>query len=42
MTQDVSPETAAHAFVKAVHGVRYQVKDVARSAAFYTRTSGSR
>jgi glyoxylase I family protein len=26
-----------HAFVKQVHGVRYQVKDVARSVAFYTR-----
>jgi glyoxylase I family protein len=24
-----------HPFVKAVHGVRYQVKDVARSVAFY-------
>src|SRR6187431_3369059 len=25
-----------HAFVQDVHGVRYQVKDVARSVAFYT------
>ena len=25
-----------HAFVQGVHGVRYQVKDVARSIAFYT------
>ena len=25
-----------HPFVQAVHGVRYQVKDVARSVAFYT------
>ena len=25
-----------HAFVQGVHGVRYQVKDVARSVAFYT------
>jgi glyoxylase I family protein len=25
-----------HAFVKNVHGIRYQVKDVARSVAFYT------
>jgi glyoxylase I family protein len=25
-----------HAFIKSVHGVRYQVKDVARAAAFYT------
>ena len=29
-----------HAFVKAVHGVRYQVTDVARSVAFYTTHLG--
>jgi glyoxylase I family protein len=29
-----------HAFVQAVHGVRYQVKDVSRSVAFYTRHLG--
>src|SRR5258708_13411318 len=29
-----------HAFVQAVHGVRYQVKDVARSVAFYTTHLG--
>ncbi len=29
-----------HAFVKGVHGVRYQVKDVARSVAFYTQHLG--
>ena len=40
MMQDVTPETAPHAFVKAVHGVRYQVKDVARSTAFYTQYLG--
>ena len=40
MTQDVSPETAPHGFVRAVHGVRYQVKDVARSTAFYTQYLG--
>jgi glyoxylase I family protein len=28
------------AFVKGVHGVRYQVKDVARSVAFYTQHLG--
>jgi glyoxylase I family protein len=39
MTQDVHAATA-HAFVKAVHGVRYQVKDVARSTAFYTHHLG--
>lgn len=31
-----SREVERHAFVKGVHGVRYQVKDVARAAAFYT------
>ncbi len=40
MTQNVIGETAPHAFVRAVHGVRYQVKDVARSAAFYTQYLG--
>jgi glyoxylase I family protein len=29
-----------HAFVKRVHGVRYLVKDVARSVAFYTTRLG--
>ena len=29
-----------HMFVEAVHGVRYQVKDVARSVAFYTTNLG--
>jgi glyoxylase I family protein len=38
--QDDSRETPGHAFIKAVHGVRYQVTDVARSAAFYTRHLG--
>ena len=30
----------AHAFIKGVHGVRYQVADVARSVAFYTQRLG--
>jgi glyoxylase I family protein len=30
----------SHAYVKGVHGVRYQVKDVARSVAFYTEHLG--
>ena len=34
-----SPVTA-HTFIKSVHGVRYQVKDVARSVAFYTEQLG--
>jgi glyoxylase I family protein len=29
-----------HAFVRGVHGVRYQVRDVARSVAFYTSHLG--
>ena len=32
----IPTETRRHAFVQGVHGVRYQVKDVARSVAFYT------
>jgi glyoxylase I family protein len=38
----VNPGSAAsaHTFVQGVHGIRYQVKDVARSAAFYTRHLG--
>src|SRR5262245_20637794 len=29
-----------HAFIKNVHGIRYQVKDVARAVAFYTQHLG--
>ena len=32
--------SGSHAFVQGVHGVRYQVKDVARSVAFYTTHLG--
>src|SRR6266542_6686142 len=32
--------TGQHPFVQAVHGVRYQVEDVARSVAFYTTHLG--
>ncbi len=32
--------TGQHAFVQSVHGVRYQVKDVARAAEFYTTHLG--
>ena len=35
-----SRETQPHAFVVSIHGVRYQVKDVARSVAFYTTHLG--
>jgi glyoxylase I family protein len=31
---------STHAFVQGVHGVRYQVKDVARSVAFYSTHLG--
>jgi glyoxylase I family protein len=30
----------APAFIKAIHGIRYQVRDVARSVAFYTERLG--
>ena len=41
MAQDATSHGAAqHAFVKGVHGVRYQVKDVARSVAFYEEHLG--
>jgi glyoxylase I family protein len=32
--------TSSRVFIKGVHGVRYQVKDVARAAAFYTEHLG--
>ena len=35
-----SQDTTSHAFIKNVHGIRYQVKDVARSVAFYTQHLG--
>ena len=35
-----SRDVERHTFVKGVHGVRYQVADVARSVAFYTRQLG--
>ncbi len=41
MMQDTtSREAAQHAFIRSIHGVRYQVKDVARSVAFYTQRLG--
>lgn len=41
MTLDVSSrEIAQHSFIRSVHGIRYQVKDVARSVAFYTQHLG--
>lgn len=35
-----SQNVAGHAFIKNVHGIRYQVKDVARSVEFYTQQLG--
>ena len=32
--------TSPHTFVKAVHGIRYQVTDVSRAVAFYTQQLG--
>jgi glyoxylase I family protein len=41
MTHDpTSQDTAQHAFVRSVHGVRYQVTNVERSVAFYTQHLG--
>jgi glyoxylase I family protein len=40
MPDTTSHEAVPHAFIKSVHGVRYQVKDVARSVAFYTQHLG--
>jgi glyoxylase I family protein len=35
-----SQATTRHTFVDAIHGIRYQVRDVARSVAFYTEHLG--
>lgn len=41
MTQQVNVgDSAPHTFIRTVHGVRYQVADVARSVTFYTRHLG--
>jgi glyoxylase I family protein len=40
MEQQMTSGVDAAAFIKAVHGVRYQVKDVARAVAFYTQHVG--
>jgi hypothetical protein len=36
MDSIADPRLSTQTFVKGVHGVRYQVKDVSRSVAFYT------
>lgn len=40
MSQATGSHVETHAFIKNVHGMRYQVKDVARSVAFYTQHLG--
>ena len=41
MDQATDPRNVSgHAFVQGIHGVRYQVKDVARAVAFYTQHLG--
>jgi len=39
-TRTAQEQPGKHPFVEAVHGIRYQVKDVARSVAFYTKHLG--
>ena len=36
----MSSPVEAHVFVKSVHGIRYQVRDVPRAGAFYTQHLG--
>lgn len=38
--KDITNGLSPHAFIKGVHGVRYQVQDVSRSVAFYTQVLG--
>jgi glyoxylase I family protein len=40
MPHSTTSPVSASAFIKSVHGVRYQVKDVARAVAFYTQQLG--
>ncbi len=40
MSQATSSQVDARPFVKGVHGIRYQVKNVSRAAEFYTRHLG--
>ena len=40
MAQQNPSAVEAPAFIKSIHGIRYQVKDVARAAAFYTQRLG--
>ena len=40
MSQGAESRVDAHPLIKGVHGIRYQVKDVARAVAFYTGQLG--
>ena len=40
MPHDTMSQVDAHALIKGVHGIRYQVKDVVRSVTFYTQQLG--
>ena len=40
MPQATATHGEAHTLIKGVHGVRYQVTDVARAVAFYTQHLG--
>ena len=40
MTNMAPSQVDARAFIKSVHGIRYHVKDVARSVTFYTQHLG--
>jgi glyoxylase I family protein len=40
MPNATASHVEAHPFVKGIHGIRYQVKDVARAVAFYTQHLG--
>ena len=40
MPHAATSPASTHAFIKSFHGVRYQVKDVARSVTFYTQHLG--
>ena len=40
MPHVTAPRTDRHTFIKSFHGVRYQVKDIARSVRFYTEQLG--
>ena len=42
MPDSATSRLDSQAFIKSVHGVRYQVKDVARSVTFYTQHLGFR